>query len=112
MLTRKNQVIVRLNDEELSRLKSKVKKTGLSQAALVRMLIKDYSPKEKPDDRFYIVMRQLVGICNNAHQLTRKANALGFIDVPMLEAAAKEWSKFWVEIRQRYLDPDKQDGDY
>ena len=31
---------------------------------------RDFEPKEKPDDRFYDVMRQLSAIGNNLHQIT------------------------------------------
>ena len=109
MLTRKNQIIVRLNDDELSRLKSNVKKSGLSQAAYLRILITGYVPKERPDDRFYIVMRQLIGIGNNMHQIARKANALNFIDTPALNAALKKFDDFEEEVTKRFLDPDKME---
>ena len=52
----------------------------LSEAGLIRLLIRGYEPKEKPDDRFYDVMRELSSIGNNINQLAAKANTLGFID--------------------------------
>lgn len=96
-----------MNKTESESLSKKAAKAGLTESALVRLLIKGYSPKEKPDDRFYIVMRQLIGIGNNLQQICRKANALGFIDAKSLEQEAVKWDKFWIDVRQRYLDPEK-----
>ena len=107
MLARKNQVIFRLSDVELAHFKEKVKKSGLSQEALIRLLLKDYSPKEKPDDEFYVFIRQLSAIGNNIHQLCRKANALNFIDAPTLKDALIRLDDFEAEIFKRFLDPDK-----
>jgi len=107
MPTRKNQIIVRLSDDELARFKAKVKKSGLSQEGYLRTIIKGYCPREKPDDRFYVVMRQLAGLGNNCHQLLKKANALGFIDAPMLKIESEKWYAFRLEMMKRYLDPEK-----
>ena len=106
MRIRNNRVWVRLSDDELAKFKSKVKRTGLSREAYLRLLINGKVPKEKPDDRFYVVMRQLIGLCNNAHQLTKKANALGFVDAPMLRDEAKKWTAFRLELKQKYLTPE------
>ena len=37
--------------DEAQDLQKKAKKTCLSEAALVRLLLRGYEPKEKPDDR-------------------------------------------------------------
>ena len=47
------------NAEEAKDLKTKAEKAFITEAALVRMLLKGYEPKEKPDDRFYAAMREL-----------------------------------------------------
>ena len=93
--------------EETQMLQRKAKKACLSEAGLVRLLLKGYEPKEKPDDRFYDVMRELSSIGNNINQLAAKANSLGFIDAPMLKAEAAKWTKFQSEIERTYLKPDK-----
>ena len=81
----------------------------LSEAGLIRLLIKGYEPKEKPDDRFYDVMRELSAIGNNINQLAAKANTLGFIDAPMLKNEAEKWNKFQAEIERHYLRPEKSE---
>lgn len=84
MRKRNIQKIVRFNRKEAQDLAAKAKKACLSEAGLIRLLIRGYEPKEKPDDRFYDVMRELSSIGNNINQLAAKANTLGFIDAPML----------------------------
>ena len=63
--------------DEAQDLQKKAKKTCLSEAALVRLLLRGYEPKEKPDDRFYDAMREFSAIGNNIHQISVKANVLG-----------------------------------
>ena len=92
---------------EAQELQRKAKKACLSEAGLNRLLIKGYEPKEKPDDRFYDVMRELSAIGNNINQLAAKANTLGFIDAPMLKNEAEKWNKFQAEVERHYLRPDK-----
>ena len=91
--------------DEAQDLQKKAKKTCLSEAALVRLLLRGYEPKEKPDDRFYDAMREFSAIGNNIHQISVKANALGFIDTPMLREEARKWHEFQIDIRKRYLLP-------
>ena len=43
--------------DEAQDLQKKAKKTCLTEAALVRLLVRGYEPKERPDERFYDVMR-------------------------------------------------------
>ena len=92
---------------EAQELQRKAKKACLSEAGLIRLLIKGYEPKEKPDDRFYDVMRELSAIGNNINQLAAKANTLGFIDAPILKNEAEKWNKFQAEVERHYLRPDK-----
>ena len=95
--------------DEAQDLQKKAKKTCLSEAALVRLLLRGYEPKEKPDDRFYDVMRELSSIGNNINQLAAKANTLGFIDAPMLKNEAAKWNKFQSEIERTYLRPNQSE---
>lgn len=65
--------------EELRICRKKAKRACLSEGGLIRLLLKGYEPREKPDERFYDVMRELSAIGNNINQLAAKANTLGFI---------------------------------
>ena len=91
--------------EEAQELQKKSKKACVSEAALIRFLLKGYEPKEKPDERFYDVMRELSAIGNNIHQLSAKANALNFIDAPMIAKEAQRWHKFQADVEREVLRP-------
>ena len=101
--------IVRYSRDEAQDLQKKAKKACLSEAGLIRLLLRGYEPREKPDERFYDVMRELSSIGNNINQLAVKANALGFVDVPQLKKEAERWHKFQADIERTYLRPDKSE---
>lgn len=88
------------DDEELKR---KAELARLTETAVVRMLIRGYEPREKPDSNFYEVMRKLSAIGNNINQLAVKANALGFIDASMLKTEALRWHRFQADIEAVFL---------
>ena len=71
-----------MNKAEAQDLQKKAKRACLSEGGLIRLLLKGYEPREKPDERFYDVMRELSAIGNNINQLAAKANTLGFVDAP------------------------------
>ena len=93
--------------DEAQDLQKKAKKTCLTEAALVRLLVRGYEPKERPDGRFYDAMRNLSAIGNNINQLAAKAHTLGFIDVPMLKNEAERWHKFQADVERQFLRPEK-----
>ena len=107
MRKRNVQILFRLNDEEAAYLYGLVAKSGRSKEALLRYMLMGYRLCEKPDPEFYQIMRELSAIGNRINQLAVKANALGFIDTPMLRDEARKWHEFQIEIRKRYLLPRK-----
>ena len=109
MRKRNIQKIVRFNRKEAQDLAAKAMKASLSEAGLIRLLIRGYESIQKPDDRFYDVMRELSSIGNNINQLAAKANTLGFIDAPMLKNEAAKWNKFQSEIERTYLRPNQSE---
>ena len=109
MRKRNIQKIVRFSRDEAQDLQKKAKKACLSEAGLIRLLLRGYEAREKPDERFYDVMRELSSIGNNINQLAVKANALGFVDAPQLKKEAERWHKFQADIERTYLRPDKSE---
>ena len=49
-----------MNKAEANDLQKKAKRACLSEGGLIRLLLKGYEPREKPDERFYDVMREPV----------------------------------------------------
>ena len=106
MRKRNIQKIVRLSRDEAQDLQKKAKRSCMSESGL---LLKGYEPREKPDERFYDVMRELSAIGNNINQLAAKANTLGFVDAPQLKKEAERWHKFQADVERTFLRPDKSD---
>ena len=109
MSKRNNQKIVRFSRDDAQVLQKKAQNACLSEAGLIRLLLRGYEPREKPDERFYDVMRELSSIGNNINQLAVKANTLGFVDAPQLKKEAERWHKFQADIERTYLRPDKSE---
>lgn len=91
------------NKEEAQDLQKKAKKTCLSEAALVRLLLRGYEPREKPDDRFYEFTGELYRVGNSLNQIAAKAHSLGYIDYPELEKEVKRLHKFQADIEEEFL---------
>ena len=104
---RKRNIPIRvwLSKSENAELNRKAKMTGLPKSTVIRLLLKNYEPREKPDARFYDTMRELSAIGNNINQFAVKANTLGFIDAPMLKAEALRWHKFQADVEAVFLRP-------
>ena len=100
-----NQEAVLVSRDEAQDLQKKAKKACLPEAALVRLLLRGYEPKEKPDDRFYDAMREFSAIGNNIHQISVKANALGFIDTQKLNSELDRLHNFQADMERQFLRP-------
>ena len=92
--------------EEDNILKNKTSKAGLdNESELVRLLVLGYEPREKPDDRFYDVMKLMRSMSNSLNQIAKKANSLGFIDTPLYQKEADKWNRFMMEVKKEFLSP-------
>ena len=110
MRKRNVQILFRLNDEEAAYLYELVERSGHSKEALLRSMLMGYRLCEKPDPEFYKIMRELSAIGNRINQLAAKANALNFVDTPMLYDEAKRWRDFRLDVGRCYLVPRKTSG--
>lgn len=108
MRKRSVQILFRLDENEAAYLNTLVKRSGRSKEAFLREMVRGYQLSEKPEPEFYKIMRELSAIGNRINQLAVKANALGFVDTPMLEREAKKWHEFQIDIRKKYLLPKRQ----
>ena len=109
MRKRNIQKIVRFSRDEAQDLQKKAKKACLSEAGLIRLLLRGYEPREKPDERFYDVMRELSSIGNNINQLAAQANSLSFVDAQKLQKEADRWHKFQADVERQFLRPEKSE---
>ena len=94
-----------LSPQEVAELKRKAELAGISETAVIRLLIRGYEPREKPDSSFYAAMRKLSLIGNNITQLAVKAHTLVFLDATMLKTEALRWHQFQADVEATFLRP-------
>lgn len=105
--TIKKQFWITPEDDEI--LKLKCEKACLSEAALMRYLIRGYEPREKPDECFYKSMNDLSAIGRNINQIVAKANTLNFVDAPLLAEELNKLKALRTKIEMLYLRPVEND---
>ena len=110
MRKRNVQILFRMTEEEAEYLYDLVRKSGYSKEALLRAMVKGYRLCEKPYPEFYKILRELSAIGNRINQLAAKANALDYIDTPMLQGEAARWRQFQTDVRKAYLLPKRVSG--
>ena len=99
-----------MSADEAAKLEYKAKLVGLSQSSLIRSLIRNYAPREKPPPQFYADMRTLLGVANNINQIAKIANANKAVDVEQLKAESLKWGELHFLIKRRWTVPDKIGG--
>ena len=107
MKKRTEDIHIRLTEQEAEDLKRKASLCGITQSSLIRILLKGYEPREKPDDRFYEVMRQMSAIGNNLNQIAARANALGYIDAQEYKRQAERFNQFQLAVEREFICPVK-----
>ena len=75
----------------------------ISSKVILKEILVGYKLKEKPDDRFYDILRNLTKIGNNLNQIAYRANYSNLIDKNYYDENAKEVRKFVSQIREEYL---------
>ena len=98
-----------MSPEEAADLADKAKSCGISEAAVVRLLLSGFQPREKPGDEFYREMRNLSAIGNNLNQLLIRAHTLRFIDTPMLIREIDKLNQFQLKIERKFLLPEESE---
>ena len=102
-MRKRNHVIpVRLNAKELRYLEEQVQKTGLPREEYLRTLIMGGEVRAKPCEHHADLLRKVAGLCNNANQLARVANASGTtspVSVGKMQRIAKET---WQMVKEEW----------
>jgi len=88
---------------EAADLKEKARKTCLTEAALVRLLIKGYEPKERPDARFYTAMQELTHFIRKLSEISSRTGPLE------IQEEIKRWHQFQMKVEHTFLRPEKND---
>ena len=80
MARRNIKIDLRLNEQEMERLRRDVARSGWSRETYLRALIDKSVIKEMPSMDLVAVLRNLQQINNNINQIALVANVKGFID--------------------------------
>lgn len=96
-----------VNEKEERILKQKAAKAKVSEAEFLRSLITDREVKEKPGIEFYDYIKVLRGMGINVNQLTMLAHKNGEINVSRYEELKKEIEDFILEVKEHFLNIDK-----
>lgn len=80
MARRNIKIDLRLNEQEMERLRRDVARSGWSREKYLRALIEHSSIREMPSMDLISVLRNLQQINNNVNQVALIANAKGFVD--------------------------------
>ena len=95
-----------INASEDRDLKRKAEKACLTEAALLRLLIKGYEPREKPDDRFYDMMKEMRRMGSNLNQLLVHAHRFGIADAMVIKRELEDWRAFQLKVEETFLLPE------
>ncbi len=87
MRTRKNEIKLRLTDEELTHLDGMVQRTIFTREGFMRHMLAGYQIREKPPDEFVDWIMELRRVGTLLNQLTKRSYSVGFIDAPALKSA-------------------------
>ena len=92
--------------KEDAALKRKAKKCGISEAALVRMLVTDFVPREAPPWKFYKEITELNMICVHLRQLVATANREGYTNTKEIEKTIGQIRFFTLGMQRHYTLPE------
>lgn len=109
MRTRTHKKQFWFNDEECSLLAKKSSLAGMKECDYVRKVILGHIIKEKPDEKFYEVMKVMRATSNNLNQIAKKAHTLGFIDELSYKREVKKLNEFIFEVKKKYLNYNESD---
>ena len=94
--------------EEAKDLEQKAKMTCLKEAALVRLLIRGYEPRERPDDRFYEAMKEMTLFAERIEEIAKQVEVYDQLTAHLLLGQANQWREFQVEMEKKFLRPEEK----
>ena len=107
MRTRNIRIVVRLTDDENSRLIKNVEKSGISREAYLRHLITGIRPQGKPPPEYHKMIWELNHIGNNLNQIAAKANGTNCIDENLYRLEVEKLNKAVMQIITAVTAPER-----
>ena len=93
----------RLSNEEYENLNRAITKCNMTKSAFMRMIAKQYLPKERPPDGYNEIMSELAEIGNNLHHIANMGNS----DMKEVSEQAKRLDKVILKINELFTVPEK-----
>ena len=90
MRTRRNEIKIRLDDQELSRLDAMVAKTVQSREGFIRQMLAGYQLVEAPSEDVRELVRQITRLGTNINVMFRNMTFKGFVSQDQFLKAADE----------------------
>ena len=87
MRKRNCSILLRLTQDEMNNLNQKAQAAKLSREAFCRQVLNGVELKTAPPAEFYDLIVEVRRVGSNINQILKKANVVGFLDVPMLKKA-------------------------
>lgn len=88
-------------------MQRKSQKAGMSESALIRLLVSGYEPKAMPTDSFHEFMSRIADLADSMNQIARQANALGLLDAAYYKQQAEQLQQFELDVYEHFMLPDK-----
>ena len=107
MQKRNIKITFRINDFEFNKLKTRVKKSGVSQEAYIRNLINGYIPADIPPPDYHSMMNELREIGTTMSRIADKAHAFNLIDADRYDEAFDLLKQQLMEITKAVSRPRK-----
>lgn len=96
-----------LTEAENVLLHQYAKKTCLTEAEYIRMLLRGKVPKEKPESGFYETMNQVSLFSEQLQSLKNQLRGGNVFDADILQEEIHRWHQFQLAIEERFLAPEK-----
>ena len=96
-----------LSAEEDANLTENARKTCLSQADYLRMLIRETTPQAQPNAEFHEMLQQMRIFTERVEALSLLLKREGMSAGPELQKEIENWHAFQLAIQQKFLIPKK-----
>ena len=100
MRKRSHQIILRLNDYELTLLKTRMAEEDMNCSKLLRHLITDVSLKTYDTETLKAMLAQMSKIGSNVNQIARVANSAKEVEKEQIAQACLQVNQLWRMVKE------------
>ena len=96
-----------LTQEENDLLQTASKRSCLTEAEYLRMLLRNRIPKGKPDIEFYEIMNRISEFSERLQVIAGKMREGDTSIADILQEEIRRWHQFQLAVEERFLAPEK-----